>query len=117
MLTVKRKTPAYTISIWDFGSICKRYREIIPKVIVKFGAGDTVEDIVRNFAKKRKNIYDFPTRFDKKGGVFCVLIRYTTSKGRSREAESTDSEIGKEETCGNETKQKAGISPQRRFWR
>ncbi len=31
MLTVKRKIPAYTISIWDFGDICKRIREIALK--------------------------------------------------------------------------------------
>ena len=31
MLTVKRKIPAYTISIWDLGGICKRIREIALK--------------------------------------------------------------------------------------
>ena len=63
VLTVKRKIPAYTISIWDFGSICKRYREIIPKVIVKFGAGDTVKDIVRNFCKEKKEYLRFSHPF------------------------------------------------------
>ena len=63
MLTVKRKTSAHTISIWDFGSICKRHREIIPKVIVKFGAGDTVKDIVRNFCKEKKEYLRFSHPF------------------------------------------------------
>lgn len=55
--------PAYTISIWDFGGICKPYREIIPKVIVKFGAGDTVKDIVRNFCKEKKEYLRFSHPF------------------------------------------------------
>ena len=57
------RVPAHTISIWDFGSICKRYREIIPKVIVKFGAGDTVKDIVRNFCKEKKEYLRFSHPF------------------------------------------------------
>ena len=63
MLTVKRKTPAYTISIWDFGGISKRNREIIPKVIVKFGAGVAVKEIVRNFCREKTEYLRFSHPF------------------------------------------------------
>ena len=46
-----------------FWRYLQTYREIIPKVIVKFGAGDTVKDIVRNFCKEKKEYLRFSHPF------------------------------------------------------